>query len=161
MSDARFTGDDPGPARGDGRGGPSRPGPVDLTLTVPAEVGSLPALRAAAAEWVGPLQVGETDLGSIQVVLSELAANAIEASRPGDTVEIELSCEAGSVVVVVRNPSRLAAPVPIPAMAEPLAPRGRGLAIVGSLAERLSLREVGGQTVARADLRLTDVRSDV
>ncbi len=129
---------------------------ADLDLTVAAEVGSLPGLRRTVTAWLAPRPVDEPDLASVQVVVSELVANAVEASRPGDEVDVHLVVHDGRLTVVVRNPSRRNQPVPIPAMADPLSPRGRGLAIVGSLAEHLDMQEFDGHTVATATLRLND-----
>ena len=129
---------------------------ADLDLTVAAEVGSLPGLRRSVSAWLAPRPVTDPDLSSVQVVLSELVANAVEASRPGEKVDVHLTLHDRRLTVEVRNPSRRREPVPIPAMADPLSPRGRGLAIVGSLAEHLALAEVDGRTVATATLRLND-----
>ncbi len=151
MSDPRATGGDPGSAR---RSSPVSVARPDLDLTVTAEVGSLPGLRRSVTAWLAPLDLIEPDLGSVHVVLSELVANAIEASHPGEQVDVHLALDGGLLTVEVRNPSRRTEPVAIPAMADPLSPRGRGLAIVGSLTERLALAEVDGHTVARATLRV-------
>jgi anti-sigma regulatory factor (Ser/Thr protein kinase) len=125
-----------------------------------ADEASLPALRQSVVGWLEPRRLGEQDLSSVQVVVSELVMNAIEASRPGDEVAVRLACADHTLTVEVRNPSCRREPVPIPAMADPLAPRGRGLAIVGSLTDELSLREVDGQTVAQGIMRFDGERRE-
>jgi len=126
-----------------------------LTLDVESRIDALPELRRSVAAWLRPQDVGEGELGTVQVVVSELVANAIEACTPDQPIEVVVDLSAQAISVVVRNPSRRTEPVPIPTMADPLAPRGRGLAIVGSLAQHLDLAEVDGQTVARATLLRT------
>jgi anti-sigma regulatory factor (Ser/Thr protein kinase) len=150
VSEARASGEHPGSARAD----QSPSGSPELDLTLAADVESLPALRRSVAGWLKPRGLGESDLSSVQVVLSELVANAIEASQAGDEVGVRLACAGPTLTVEVRNRSRRQEPVPIPTMADPLAPRGRGLAIVGSLTDQLSLRELDGHTVAQGVLRL-------
>ncbi len=127
---------------------------VTLDLSVDATPGSLPGLRHSVTTWLAPRHLPDTLLNSIQVVLSELVANAVEASGPAEQVDVHLAVQHGAMSVEVRNPSRRTRPVTIPTMADPLSPRGRGLAIVGSLTDELSLEERDGHTVATATLRL-------
>ncbi len=157
MSDPRATGGVPGSARPRSPLSVARP---DLDLTVPAEKGSLPGLRSSVSAWSDLHDLVDPELGSVHVVLSELAANAIEASHPGEPVDIHLAVDRDLLTVEVRNPSTRHEPVVIPPMADPLAPRGRGLAIVVSLTEHLDLAEVDGHTVATATLRLNHRERD-
>jgi anti-sigma regulatory factor (Ser/Thr protein kinase) len=153
VSNARATGQQPDPARRSRRS-PELAEPLDFDVAVVAEVESLPELRRSLARWLAPQGLSEGDLGSVQVVMSELVANAIEASDPRDPVEVRVRMLRNSISVEVRNRSHRDHPVPIPSMADPLAPRGRGLAIVGTLTKDLSLREIDGYTVAIGTLRL-------
>jgi anti-sigma regulatory factor (Ser/Thr protein kinase) len=152
VSETRATGEGSGWARADA--GTSPDDDSDLDLHVAADKALIPGLRRSASAWLQPHHLGESDLGAVLVVISELAANAIEASQPDEQVDIHLDCADHRVLVEVRNRSRRTEPVPIPAMADPLAPRGRGLAIVSSLTERLTLDEVDGDTVAIGVLAL-------
>lgn len=131
---------------------PPGPAPNQLALVVDSRLDVLTELRATVLAWLEPLHLDENEMGAIPVVLSELVANAVEASRAGEPVHVEVEVGDDAVVVEVRNRSRRHEPVPLPAMADPLAPRGRGLAIVASLADELWLGEVDGCTVARATL---------
>ena len=153
MSDARAKGEQPDPARRSPRS-PELADPLDFDVAVTAEVEALPELRRSLAAWLAPRGLDEGDLGSLQVVMSELVANAIEASAPGELVEVRVRMLRSALSVEVRNRSHRDHPVAIPSMADPLAPRGRGLAIVGSLTDDLSLREIDGHTVATGTLRL-------
>jgi anti-sigma regulatory factor (Ser/Thr protein kinase) len=153
VSDPRATGGDSGSTRSPSQVSVARP---ELDLTVAAEVESLPGLRRSVTDWLAVHDLVDPDLGSVHVVLSELVANAIEASRPGEQVDVHLGFDHDVLTVEVRNPSTRHEPVAIPPMADPLSPRGRGLAIVGSLTEHLDLAEVDRHTVATATLRLND-----
>ncbi len=130
-------------------------GPACLKLTVEACPESLSLVRRSVSKWIEPLGVGAEEAGAVLVVVSELLANSVEACRPTDEISILLSAEGPTMGVEVSNPSRRSSPVRIPTMAEPLAARGRGLAIVEALTEEVSLSEVDGATVARAELRVT------
>jgi anti-sigma regulatory factor (Ser/Thr protein kinase) len=123
--------------------------------SVAASVESLPAVRSSVARWLAPIELSDADLGAVQVVVSELLANAVEATPADQKVSVRLTDQAGSVEVEVVNPSARTAAVPIPPMADPLAPRGRGLAIVRSLSEQLSLSENNGHTVASCRVPIT------
>jgi anti-sigma regulatory factor (Ser/Thr protein kinase) len=127
---------------------------VPLALAVAARPESLPAVRRAVATWIEPVGIDGDSASAVLVVVSELAANSVEACEPSDQISVRLAASGDRLSVEVSNPSRRTTPVLIPAMADPLAPRGRGLAIVSSLAEEVTLAEIGGQTVARVTLRL-------
>jgi anti-sigma regulatory factor (Ser/Thr protein kinase) len=134
------------PSAGRAASGGSGVPPFDRSVTATAKV--LPEIRQSVAHWVEPLELDEDDLGAVQVVVSELVANAVEASVDGEKVSVRLTAAPDAVSVEVANRSGRTRPVPIPPMAEPLAPRGRGLAIVRSLSHDLALVEVNGHTVA-------------
>jgi anti-sigma regulatory factor (Ser/Thr protein kinase) len=125
-----------------------------LSLVAPARIETISRVRRAVASWLGHQPLHDDDAGTVQVVVSELVANAVEASHEGEEIGVRLARRDGAVSVEVLNPSQRSAPVPIPAMADPMATRGRGLAIVGSLAEQLSLVEEDGNTVARCRVRV-------
>jgi anti-sigma regulatory factor (Ser/Thr protein kinase) len=125
-----------------------------LALVAPARIETISRVRRAVASWLGGLTLDDDDAGTVQVVVSELVANAVEASHEGEEIHVHLARRDGAVTVEVVNPSQRTAPVPIPAMADPMATRGRGLAIVGSLADQLSLVEEDGHTVARCRVRV-------
>jgi anti-sigma regulatory factor (Ser/Thr protein kinase) len=125
-----------------------------LTLAVEASPESLSSVRRSVASWIELLGVGPDEAGAVLVVVSELMANSVEACEPDDEISVCLSAEGETVAVEVSNPSRRTSPVRIPSMADPLASRGRGLAIVEALTDDISLCEVDGATVARAELRL-------
>ena len=133
----------------------SRPALIAFDWSTVATVAALPAVRRAVTQWVDPLGLDEDEVGALQVVVSELVANAVEASRPDDLVSVRLIDRIDVVVVEVANPSGRSKPVPIPPMADPLASRGRGLAIVRSLSTGLVLAEVDGCTVARCEVPMS------
>lgn len=129
-----------------------------LGLEVRARAESLPAVRRAVTSWVEPLGLDEQDVGAMLVVVSELLANSVEACDPADQLSVRMAIAGPSVTIEVSNPSHRSTPVRIPPMADPLSPRGRGLNIVRSLVEDISLAEIDGCTVARARLRPASAR---
>ena len=154
LSNARATGRQPDPARRSRRS-PELAEPLDFDVALAAEVESLPELRRSLAAWLAPrgLERGRPGIGPGG---DERAGGqrhrGVGSRRPG--------AGAGPDAATARSRWRSATgpdrdhPVPIPSMADPLAPPGRGLAIVGSLTKDLSLREIDGHTVAIATLRL-------
>jgi anti-sigma regulatory factor (Ser/Thr protein kinase) len=125
---------------------------------VRAGIDVLPDVRREVAAWLVALGAGPADVDLIQLVVSELAANAVEASEPGEEVSVGMAQHDAAVSIEVLNPSRRTSSVAIPAMADPMAARGRGLAIVSALADEVSLAEVDGHTVARCSVPLVDPR---
>ncbi len=70
----------------------------------------------------------------VELVVAELAANAVEHG-PGGPIELEVLLSAPAVFLTVTNARHSDEPIVLPARpdAEPLADRGRGLAIVDAL----------------------------
>ncbi len=117
------------------------------------------ALRAARSELVDCLEARGIDQDlqdRAQLVLSELATNAVEAS-PGNPFVVRLAIDEGkSLVMQVTSRSDTGRPPPRegwgPATA--LAPRGRGLLIVGSLSSQVDIDQpTAGTVVVTATLR--------
>jgi anti-sigma regulatory factor (Ser/Thr protein kinase) len=117
-----------------------------------------PLARARFAEWLAEQDVSPDDAEELHVVLSELVANAVEATPPepdsgpvrvwaqrhGETIWLEVTNAAERTV---RFP-----PMPDPP-ADPLGPSGRGLLIVGAFTDRLAAETLDGRT------RVTTVKS--
>jgi anti-sigma regulatory factor (Ser/Thr protein kinase) len=110
-----------------------------------------PTARARFADWLQGQHVSEDDAEELHVVLSELVANAVEATpdaperppihvwaqRHGEKVWIEVS---NSAQRTVRFP-------PMPELpADPLGPSGRGLVIVKAFTDRVAAETLDGRT---------------
>ncbi|GID25819.1 SpoIIE family protein phosphatase [Paractinoplanes brasiliensis] len=106
----------------------------EFVLRLPAEPGQLSVLRRRLDDFLTAHAVPEADAFDLTVAVSEAAANAIEhpiePAEPFITVEASMAGDA--VVVVVRDTGRWRS-------SESGGFRGRGLALIGALAE-LSVR---------------------
>jgi signal transduction histidine kinase/DNA-binding response OmpR family regulator len=116
--------------------------PREFVLRLPADPGRLSVLRRRLEDFLNGHGVPEADVFDLTVAVSEAAANAIE--HPVDptepTITVEASLDAGAVLVTVRDtggwrPSSSAGF------------RGRGLALIGALAELSVARTESGTAV--------------
>ena len=85
-----------------------RPLPVaetEISLTLPAEPGSLAQLRRRLARFLHATGATELEQYEITLTICEAAGNAIEhAYGPGDaTYEVEVSFDGGELTAVVRD----------------------------------------------------------
>jgi anti-sigma regulatory factor (Ser/Thr protein kinase) len=90
-----------------------------------------------------------------QLVVSELATNAIQAA-PGAAYSLRVSVGAdGSVIMTVTSTTENDAPPPRHQWgpAHPVAVRGRGLLIVDKLTDEVDVEQADGTIVVRARLR--------
>ena len=103
-------------------------------------------------------QAGVADvLDEARLVVTELAANAVEHARSGFTVGVDLNADTVLITVSDDSPRR-PTPRPVPSVAT----GGRGLVIVAALSERWGSEPVGGGKTIWAQLRRTPggLRSD-
>ncbi len=130
----------------------SREPPPDLIVLDRLYDGTTRTLRNARHDVVGALNAHLPD-GDLQaraeLVVSELATNAIEAS-PGVAYGVRVSLAGdGSVVVAVTSRTRRDGLPPRSAWGptQPRAPRGRGLLIVGELTDEVEVDQPDAGTV--------------
>jgi anti-sigma regulatory factor (Ser/Thr protein kinase) len=123
--------------------------------------GSSSTLRAARSDVVECLKSRSVDQDlqkRAELVVSELASNAIQASPTSDySVRVSLADD-GAVLIVVTSWSRDQAPPPREAWgpAHARAPRGRGLLIVGELTDHVEVGRPAAHTVVvTATIRAT------
>lgn len=116
---------------------------------------SLRGVRADVVAWLGGTGADVEALERVALVVSELAANAVQAG-PGRPFEVRAGREGQYVVVAVRNPTDGDRPPGRTEWrpAELLAPRGRGLAIVDALATGVEVSFEGDDVVVTARLRI-------
>ena len=116
--------------------------PREFVLRVPAEPTRLSVLRRRLEDFLVSNGVPETDVFDLTVAVSEAAANAIE--HPVDpaeaTITVEASVDDEAVVVRVRDTGRWRP-------SESAGFRGRGLALIGALAELSVVRGDEGTVV--------------
>ena len=124
------------------------------SLRVPAELGSLRRVRAALEDGLSAEGWGGEAAWRVHVGLSEALTNAIEhGSRPGANVAVGIAIDPERAVLRVADrgrPGRRAPtsrPMPPPTTSE----RGRGLLLMGSLAERCVARRSRGGTLVEME----------
>jgi PAS domain S-box-containing protein len=125
-----------------------------ISLTLPAEPGSLATLRRRLARFLHNTGASEMEHYELTLTICEAAGNAIEhAYGPGDaTYEVEVRVEGDEVVAIVRDSGQW--------RAKRGEHRGRGLSIIEELMDEVSVdrdergtsvkmrRRVGAQRVA-------------
>lgn len=118
-------------------------------------------LRDARCDVVGSLrshQIGQDLQERAELVVSELASNAIQAA-PGTSYAIRVSLSIdGTVVIAVTSSAEDGAPPPREEWgpAHPKAPSGRGLLIVGELTDHVKIERHGaGRVVVTATFGAT------
>jgi anti-sigma regulatory factor (Ser/Thr protein kinase) len=126
--------------------------------------GNLVTLRTArrdVADWLSELGADDETKERAVLVVSELTSNAIQAA-PGRTYALQVTrLDDGSAAISVRNqpigsrpPAReLWRPAPETPLRK-LLPRGRGLAIVDSLSEDVTVEHLGDDVVVTARVRI-------
>ena len=128
---------------------------TDLHLRVAARPEEVAVVRRALRTWLGTLEVDAAAEGDLALILTELAANAVNAAAavgPGD-VEIEVRACAdppGGVILAVTGPGPVLQLGELPD--DPLNPEaesGRGLAIVRALAGEVAVEREGDLTTVR------------
>jgi PAS domain S-box-containing protein len=133
-----------------------RPLPVadkEISLTLPAEPGSLAQLRRRLARFLHATGASELEQYEITLTICEAAGNAIEhAYGPGDaTYEVEVSFDAGEVTAVVRDSGSW--------RDKRGEHRGRGLRIIEDLMDDVAVERADGGTLVRMRKRVGEDRA--
>jgi anti-sigma regulatory factor (Ser/Thr protein kinase) len=141
----------------------SQPARVPPDLLRRVYEGSLPTLRLARREVLDFLDQHGADEETKEraaLIVSELTCNAVQAS-PGLAYKLEVARVDDVAAISVRNRPEAGLPPPRrdwrPAQdltVAQLSPRGRGLAIVESLSEELTIQHEGDEVVISAKLRI-------
>lgn len=122
---------------------------------------TLQRARRDVVDWLADHGANEATQEGAALIVSELASNAIQAS-PGSTYSVELSkVDNDHATISVRNKpiDRLPPPRETWRTAgqlslRELSLRGRGLAIVDSLSEDVTLEQLGGELIVTALLQI-------
>jgi anti-sigma regulatory factor (Ser/Thr protein kinase) len=111
--------------------------PAPLQMRLPADARRLAAMRRTVAAWSAQAALSDDTTADLQLLLSEAATNAVEhAYRDTDAGEFVCSVGRrgnGGVRVTVQDFGRWRPPPPNPGY------RGRGLAVISTLAEEVAL----------------------
>ena len=133
-----------------------RPLPVadtEISLTLPAEPGSLAQLRRRLARFLHATGASQIEQYEITLTICEAAGNAIEhAYGPGDaTYEVEVTFDGGELTAVVRDSGSW--------RDRRGEHRGRGLGIIEELMDDVAVEREGGGTLVRMRRRLSEDRA--
>ena len=133
-----------------------RPLPVadtEISLTLPAEPGSLAQLRRRLARFLHATGASQIEQYEITLTICEAAGNAIEhAYGPGDaTYEVEVTFEEGELTAVVRDTGSW--------RDKRGEHRGRGLSIIEDLMDNVAVVREDGGTLVRMRRRLSEDRA--
>ena len=156
---------DPQPPAGDANRAAMNPTSRDPAAMFQREyegdVATLRVARRDAVEWMTELGADDETKERAALIVSELTSNAIQAA-PGRTDHLQLTLrDDGSATISVRNHPNGSRPPPRELWrAAPhsplrkLLPRGRGLAIVDSLSEDVTVEHHGDDVVVTARVRI-------
>jgi len=120
-----------------------------MSLTVPAELESLPTVRGAVTSALERSRWSDERPWDVLLAVSEAVGNAIEhGSRPGDPVRVDIDVTPDDACVRVADGGRPGTRAPD---GEPVAPapectRGRGRLIMQRLADRWETARAGEGT---------------
>lgn len=120
-------------------------GPRSVRRTFPASAVELRHIRRWVREAASQCRVPAEEIEDLVLVASELAANAVEASRPGNKIGVELRYDDGTVLIV-ENAGRPFEPDDLAGLPHPSSERGRGLAIVKFLGHEIRSEHLEGFT---------------
>lgn len=124
--------------------------PRQLLVEVEPDFRSLGHLRAGLRGFLADTGVGDEVGEDLLLVVTELCTNAIEASPDGTPVQVEVRFDGRALRLCVSNVGDGPPPGGVPELERgSLQHRGRGLAIVRSLVDTLSIATIDGQTVVR------------
>jgi serine/threonine-protein kinase RsbW len=129
---------------------------MSLTLRLPRDAPSVPAARRIVRTAMEQAGVAKGCVDDVVLALSEACTNALLHAGPGDAYDVTLELEPERGVVLVRDVGRGFDPGRRLGPARPDAERGRGLALMRALVDRVQLtsRQHDG-TVVRLEKRLT------
>ena len=117
-----------------------------VTIRLEPESGNLRHVRRIAQTWMDAVGAHWDEL---PLIATELVSNALDVTPMDETVEVQLEASGPDLLVSVRDAgsglkSRNFAPPPASSV------RGRGLAIVDVLADRLTIDRQDGHTLVTA-----------
>src|SRR5215207_4173960 len=126
---------------------------TEISLTLPAEPGSLAQLRRRLARFLHATGATELEQYEITLTICEAAGNAIEhAYGPGDaTYEVDVRFEGGELTAVVRDSGSW--------RDKRGEHRGRGLSIIEELMDDVAVERADGGTLVRMRRRVGEDRA--
>jgi anti-sigma regulatory factor (Ser/Thr protein kinase) len=136
-------------------GQPNKP----FVVRFDAHVQAVPETRRAFVAWMRAAQLDGDTIEDLEVVFSEVAANAVMASPdPSDEVRVRSLFDDSVLVLEVSNRTDAGRQLPltVPDLDDPLRPSGRGLVIARSFVDSLDIEADGPERlVVRCCKRVT------
>lgn len=110
-----------------------------------ADVQAVPETRRAFVGWMRAARLDRDSIDDLEVVYSEVAANAVAASPdPSDEVRVRVMLDETVLVLEVSNRThRVDAPVRAADLDDPLRPNGRGLLIARAFVDSVDIEADG------------------
>jgi anti-sigma regulatory factor (Ser/Thr protein kinase) len=110
-----------------------------------AHVRAVPEHRRGFVGWLRAAQVDDGAIEDLEVVFSEVAANAVIASpSPEDEVRVRAQLDGPICILEVSNRADSAElPLTVPDLEDPLRPSGRGLLIARAFLDSLDIEADG------------------
>lgn len=122
---------------------PQRSGqPKPFLARFGARVQAVPELRRGIVRWMRAVHLDDDTVEDLEVVVSEVAANAVAASpSPTDEVRVRAALDESMFVLEVSNRTDGARQLPLdmPDLDDPLRPNGRGLLIARAFLDSLDV----------------------
>jgi anti-sigma regulatory factor (Ser/Thr protein kinase) len=124
--------------------------PRQLLIELSADFRALSRLREQLRAWLASAEVGSPTCEDLLLVATELCTNAIEATAAEEVIEVQVRLDGTALRLSVANVA--AGPggrEPPELQRGSLQERGRGLAIVRSLVDTVTMTSAEGRTVVR------------
>lgn len=124
-----------------------------------AHVHAVPEHRRGFVEWMRAARLDDPIIEDLEVVFSEVAANAVAAS-PGESDEVRVLAQLDEAVLVLEVSNRVEGagelPIVAPDLDDPLRPSGRGLLIARAFVDSVDIEADGSdRLVVRCCKRVT------
>lgn len=124
--------------------------PRQLLVELSADFRALGRLRDQLRTWLADAEVAGTASEDLLLVATELCTNAIEATAEEAPIEVRVSVDAAVLRLSVANVAgAVEDEEPTELRRGSLQERGRGLAIVRSLVDTVTMTSADGRTVVR------------
>lgn len=126
--------------------------PPAWVASLEAQVDQIPGVRRRARAWLVEMGVEGLVLDDAALAIAELLANAVQASKPAATIQIEIGVDDDAVTIAVSNTGAYFEP-PDTDDAAPLRARGRGLQMVRAAADHVQVEYQGGVSTVSCTFR--------
>lgn len=121
-----------------------------LTMTIPADPGAIPALTDGVAQVLQGKHWSAEDIMAVELALQEAVANAIRHGCSGDSSK-QLACsvaldQSGEILIVIRDPGSGFDPKTVANPLDPaniLKPSGRGIFLINGLMDEVHFADGG------------------